>query len=74
MKLPNFPRDMTDSEFAAELEHHGFRVAEARIVSDRCPGIAWAPVMRRGHIARRATLTKVLRQRAAEIAKRKARP
>jgi hypothetical protein len=40
-------------------------------VSDECPGIAWTPVIRSGHVARRATLSKVLRQRADEIAKRK---
>ena len=74
MKLPIVPREMTAAEFAAELEHHGFRVFETRIVSDECPGIAWTPVMRWGHIARRATLAKVLRERAVEIAKRAGRP
>jgi hypothetical protein len=74
MKLPNFPPDMTGDEFVDELEHHGFRVSEARIVSDQCPGIAWTPVMRWGHVARRETLAKVLRKRAVEIAKRVGRP
>jgi hypothetical protein len=74
MKFPILPRDITAGEFAAELEHHGFRVSETRIVSDQCPGIAWTPVMKRGHIARRKTLAKVLRERAAEIAKREGRP
>jgi hypothetical protein len=71
MKLPP---DMTGDEFVDELEQHGFRVSEARIVSDQCPGIAWTPVMRWGHVARRETLAKVLRKRAVEIAKRVGRP
>jgi hypothetical protein len=45
-----------------------------RIVSDQYPGIAWTPVMRWGHVARRETLAKVLRKRAVEIAKRAGRP
>jgi hypothetical protein len=44
MKLPIFPRDMTAAEFAAELEHHGFRVFERESCPTNAPALHGRPL------------------------------
>jgi hypothetical protein len=61
---------MTSTKFATELKAAGFRIAGNRIVSDDCPGIAWKPVMRGGHIDRASTLRKVIREQRGEMVRR----
>jgi hypothetical protein len=61
---------MTSTKFATELKAAGFRIVGNRILSDDCPGIAWKPVMRGGHIDRASTLRKVIRERREEMVRR----
>jgi hypothetical protein len=46
---------MTSTKFATELNAVGFCIAGNRIVAVDCPGIAWKPVMKGGHIDRAST-------------------
>jgi hypothetical protein len=58
---------MTATQFATELKARGLRMVGNQIVSDDCPGIAWKPVMMRGHIDRTTTLREVIRERREVI-------
>jgi hypothetical protein len=76
MKLPPPPPPpLTAAEFNAALKEAGFGVERARIVdtSGRCPGFTTTPVFRgRGGIDRPKTLAKAIRERDAEIVRRRA--
>jgi hypothetical protein len=74
MKLPQPPLQLTAAEFNAALKEAGFGVQHARIidVSGRCPGFVTTPVFRgRGVIDRPRTLAKAIRERDAEIGRRR---
>jgi hypothetical protein len=65
--------EMTAAEFNAALREAGFGVDHGRIVdvSGKCPGFATFPAFHsRGVVNRNATLSKVIRERDAEIARR----
>jgi hypothetical protein len=64
--------EMTSSEFNAALREAGFGVDHGRIVdvSGNCPGFTAVPIFRNGAVNRNATLSKVLWEREAEIARR----
>jgi hypothetical protein len=63
---------MTSEEFKTALREAGFGVEYDRIVdvSGRCPGFATLPSFNKGVVNRNATLSKVLWEREAEIARR----
>jgi hypothetical protein len=63
---------MTSEEFKTALREAGFGVDHGRIVdvSGRCPGFASLPSFNKGAVNRNATLSKVLWEREAEIARR----
>jgi hypothetical protein len=63
---------MTSEEFKTALREAGFGVDHARIVdvSGKCPGFASLPSFNKGAVNRNATLSKVLWEREAEIARR----
>jgi hypothetical protein len=63
---------MTSEEFKTALREAGFGVEYGRIVdvSGRCPGFATLPSFNKGVVNRNATLSKVLWEREAEIARR----
>jgi hypothetical protein len=64
--------EMTTGEFNAALREAGFGVRQGRVVdvSGKCPGFATIPSFRKGVVNRNATLTKAIRERDAEIARR----
>jgi hypothetical protein len=73
MKLPQPPPQLTAAEFNTALKEAGFGVQHARIidVTGRCSGFMTTPAFRgRGVIDRPRTLTKAIRERDAEIARR----
>jgi hypothetical protein len=63
---------MTAAEFKMALHEAGFRVDHGRIVevSGKCPGFTAVPIFRNGAVNRNATLSNVLWEREAEIARR----
>jgi hypothetical protein len=63
---------LTSAEFNAALREAGFGVNHGRIVdvSGKCPGFAAVPIFRDGVVNRNATLSRVIRERDAEIARR----
>jgi hypothetical protein len=63
---------MTSEEFKTALREAGFGVDHGRIVdvSGKCPGFATLPSFNKGAVNRNATLSKVLWERDAEIARR----
>jgi hypothetical protein len=63
---------MTSAEFNTALRAAGFGVERARIVdvSGRCPGFATVPSFWNRTVNRNATLSKAIRERDAEIARR----
>jgi hypothetical protein len=65
---------MSSDEFKAALREAGFGVEHARIVdvSGRCPGFVTTAAFRGRALDRPRTLTKAIREREAEIARRAA--
>jgi hypothetical protein len=65
---------ITAAEFNAALREAGFGIDHGRIVdvSGKCPGFVAVPIFRNGAVNRNATLSKVLWERDAEIARRAA--
>jgi hypothetical protein len=67
-------RDLTRAQFQRALAKNRFRQVLMWIedISGECPGVSWGVIILAGssRIARRGTLAKVLRERAAEIARR----
>jgi hypothetical protein len=65
---------MTSEEFKTALREAGFGVDHGRIVdvSGRCPGFATLPSFNHGAVNRNATLSTVLWEREAELARRRA--
>jgi hypothetical protein len=63
---------MTSAEFKTALREAGFSVAQGWIVdvSGKCPGFASLPGFNKGVLNRNATLSKVIWEREAEIARR----
>jgi hypothetical protein len=74
VKLPQSPQNLTAAEFNAALKEAGFGVEHARIidVSGRCPGFVTTAAFRGRALDRPRTLTKAIREREAEIARRAA--
>jgi hypothetical protein len=65
-------KQMTAAEVSTALREAGFGVDHGRIVdvSGKCPGFASLPSFNKGAVNRNATLSKVLWEREAEIARR----
>jgi hypothetical protein len=72
MRPFNKKPQMTSEEFKTALREAGFGVDHGRIVdvSGQCPGFATLPSFNKGVVNRNATLTKVVWERDAEIARR----
>ena len=69
-----FKPQMNSAGFNAALREAGFSVDHGRIVdvSGKCPGFAALARFNKGVVNRNATLTKVIRERDIEIARRAA--
>jgi hypothetical protein len=70
-----FKSRMTSAEFNAALRNAGFGVEHGRIVdvSGKCSGFTTVPIFRGdGSVDRNATLSKVIRERDAQIERRAA--
>jgi hypothetical protein len=65
-------KQTTATEFSAALREAGLGVAQGWIVdvSGKCPGFASLPSFNKGVLNRDATLSKVRKERDAEIARR----
>jgi hypothetical protein len=72
MRPFNKKPQMTSEEFKTALREAGFGVDHGRIVdvSGQCPGFATLPSFNKGVVNRNATLSKVVWERDAEIARR----
>jgi hypothetical protein len=72
MRPFNKKPQMTSEEFKTALREAGFGVDHGRIVdvSGQCPGFATLPSFNKGVVNRNATLSKVVWDRDAEIARR----
>ena len=68
-----FKSRMTSAEFSVALRSVGFGVDHGRIVdvSGKCPGFSTVPIFRdNGSVDRNATLSKVIRERDAQVERR----
>jgi hypothetical protein len=71
------PKEMSRTQFKAALAKYGFRQSLLWVsdTTGQVPGTSWGMILwgsgpRKGKVAYRATLAKVIRERDAEIAKR----
>jgi hypothetical protein len=72
MRPFNKKPQMTSEEFKTALREAGLGIDHGRIVdvSGKCPGFVSLPSFSKGVLNRNATLSKVLWERKAEIARR----